>query len=414
MFFLLRFLRRIIQIGDLTIIGPNGARHTLGDGQAPPIVVHLKNRWLPWKILFNPSLYAGEAYMNGALTFEKGDIGAFITLFKRNVRHRSSGTLQNNISYWIRRALRTVFLYMPVFRARRDVAHHYDLNGELYALFLDDDRQYSCAYFRHRENTLEEAQENKKALLARKLLLQPGQRVIDIGSGWGGLALFLNKTAGVKVTGITLSQEQYTASCERARQEGVEGEVDFLLRDYREVTGKFDRLVSVGMFEHVGLPQYPVFFRKAHDLLTDDGIGLLHTIGRSEGPGVTNPWILKYIFPGGYSSALSEIVPAIEQAGFYITDIEVLRMHYAYTIEHWIKRFQANRAHIAALFDERFCRMWEFYLEASIAAFADDDHVVFQIQFAKRQMAVPLTRDYLCDALNTPAPATGGKSPASR
>jgi cyclopropane-fatty-acyl-phospholipid synthase len=293
---------------------------------------------------------------------------------------------------------RRLYQFNPKERARRNVAHHYDLSGALYDLFLDDDRQYSCAYFRRPGDGLETAQEQKKRHIAAKLLLEPGMTVLDIGSGWGGLDLYLAENADVKVTGVTLSTEQLNVSRRRADETGLAGRVEYFLRDYREQTGVFDRIVSVGMFEHVGVGHFDAFFSTVRDRLADDGVALLHMIGRADGPGVTDAWIRKYIFPGGYFPALSEVSFAIEKAGLWVTDIEVLRLHYAETLRHWRRRFLANRDKAVALYDERFCRMWEFYLAASEISFRYMNCAVYQIQLAKRQEAVPLTRDYMAKA----------------
>lgn len=290
-----------------------------------------------------------------------------------------------------------------------NVVHHYDLSGALYDLFLDADRQYSCAYFREANDTLESAQTNKITLIASKLLLTPEQRILDIGCGWGGLGLHLARSHGVHVTGVTLSNEQYKIAEERARTEDLSDRVQFRLQDYRDVVGTFDRIVSVGMFEHVGVPHYKEFFAALRDRLKDDGVALLHTIGRTDGPGATNPWIANYIFPGGYSPALSEILAIAEQSGLYVTDVEVWRLHYAQTLKEWRNRFEANLDRAQSIYDERFCRMWRFYLVASEVAFRHNHHVVFQIQLAKKQDAVPITRDYLTsrEALNEPTATAG-------
>jgi cyclopropane-fatty-acyl-phospholipid synthase len=293
------------------------------------------------------------------------------------------------------RLTRRLQQFNPVRRAWTNVAHHYDLSDGLYDLFLDSDRQYSCAYFTAPNQDLETAQTNKKRRIAAKLMLRPGQRVLEIGSGWGGLAMYLAAQGEVNVTGVTLSREQHQVSNARAAAGGLADRVRFHLRDYREQTGTFDRIVSVGMFEHVGLNHYGRFFAKVRDLLADDGVALLHTIGRSDGPGMTHRWIRKYIFPGGYSPALSEVLPAIERARLWVTDVEVWRLHYAETLRQWRYRFNANRARIGALYDDRFCRMWEFYLAASEVAFRCLGHAVYQIQLAKRIDSVPLTRDYM-------------------
>jgi cyclopropane-fatty-acyl-phospholipid synthase len=293
--------------------------------------------------------------------------------------------------------MRRLRQHNPIGRARSNVAHHYDLKDTLYELFLDKDRQYSCAYFQTGNDTLEAAQANKKRHLAAKLLLKPGHRVLDIGSGWGGLGLYLAQIERVDVTGVTLSVEQHKVSNERAKDMGLAERVRFNLRDYRSDTGCYDRIVSVGMFEHVGAGHYDEFFGKLKTLLKDDGVAVLHSIGRMEPPDSTNPWLRKYIFPGGYSPALSEVLAAIERAGLWVTDIEILRLHYAETLKEWSRRFQTNREGIKSLYDERFCRMWEFYLTACEMSFRYFDQMVFQIQLARRQDAVPLVRDYVTD-----------------
>jgi cyclopropane-fatty-acyl-phospholipid synthase len=333
--------------------------------------------------------------MDGTLTIEEGSLYDFLDLLVANdVAH------PHELMRLCRAAallVRRVYQLNPVWRARRNVAHHYDLSDQLYELFLDRDRQYSCAYFRSPEDDLETAQENKKRHIASKLLLQPGQKVLDIGSGWGGLALYLAGECNVEVTGLTLSEEQLKVSQRRAAAAGLADRVRFHLRDYREETGQYDRIVSVGMFEHVGVNHYPAYFAKMKALLAPDGVALLHSIGRSDGPGMTNPWLRKYIFPGGYSPALSEAVPVAERTGLWITDIEILRLHYAETLRHWRRHFEQNRDRIRALYDERFCRMWEIYLIGSEIAFRRSGHLVFQMQLAKEIDAVPLTRDYMID-----------------
>jgi cyclopropane-fatty-acyl-phospholipid synthase len=289
--------------------------------------------------------------------------------------------------------------YNPAARSRRNVAHHYDLSPFLYERFLDRDQQYSMAYFHDPAEPLEVAQERKIDHIARKLLLKPGHHVLDIGCGWGGLALRLNRRFGVKVTGISLSEEQLKIANARAAAAGVSADVTFKLQDYRNTTGSFDRIVSVGMFEHVGLPHYRKFFSVLRKLLAPDGVALLHTIGRADGPGATDAWTDKYIFPGGYAPAMSEVVPHIERAGFYIADIEILRMHYAWTLREWRRRFLTHRAEIGKVYDERFCRMWEFFLASAESGFRNAFHVNFQFLLCTDRDAVPFTRDYMYPAL---------------
>jgi cyclopropane-fatty-acyl-phospholipid synthase len=297
---------------------------------------------------------------------------------------------------WMLRYLRRrLQQFNPPSRAQRNVAHHYDLDGQLYSLFLDADRQYSCAYFESPELSLDDAQLAKRRHLAAKLLLKEGVRVLDIGCGWGGLGLYLAELTGADVTGVTLSQEQHAVANARAAEKGLSGRARFDLQDYRDVPGPFDRIVSVGMFEHVGVSHYETFFRKSAQLLADDGVMLLHSIGRSEGPSVTNPWIAKYIFPGGYIPSLSEVLPHIEKAGLLVTDIEILRLHYAETLKAWRERFLAHREEVERIYDRRFVRMWEFYLAASEMSFREQNMMNFQIQLTKKQGVVPMTRDYI-------------------
>jgi cyclopropane-fatty-acyl-phospholipid synthase len=393
-----KMLERTVKHGSLTLIDAMGGVHRFGDGGAPVVTIRVHDPVLHWKIPLNPTLHAGEAYMNGTLTIENGTLQDFLDVTTREIE-----TLQNTDPVYrlvrlLGRMMRFAQQYNPAQRARRNVAHHYDLSDTLYDLFLDADRQYSCAYFTHPEESLAAAQHNKKVHIAAKLLLdRPGLKVLDIGSGWGGLAMFLAKVAGADVTGITLSSEQAKRAEERAAAAGLSSKVRFLLQDYRFERGEYDRIVSVGMFEHVGAPHYPAFFGKLRDMLKPDGIALLHSIGRMDGPGITDPWIRKYIFPGGYAPALSEILPVIEKVGLWVTDIEFLRLHYAETLKHWQVNFLAHRAEIAKLYDERFCRMWEFYLAGCEMAFRNMKQMVFQIQLAKQPAAVPLTRDYILD-----------------
>lgn len=397
MYLLSAFLKRLIKKGTLHIIDASGHTHTFAGTPEPEVTIRLHSRALYWKLALKPEVQAGEAYMDGTLTIEHGkNIRDFLDLALQNMVWHPDSPFHKQAA-GPRRFGRWLHQFNPKSRSQKNVAHHYDLSRHLYELFLDADRQYSCAYFSSDADTLEQAQLNKKTHIAAKLLLKPGHRVLDIGCGWGGMALYLNRIAKAKVTGITLSREQIQFAEERSAAEGVADQVSFRLQDYRLVSEKYDRIVSVGMFEHVGLPQYPTFFKKIYELLEDDGVALLHTIGRADGPGDTNAWIRKYIFPGGYSPSLSEISEAVERAGLYMTDIEVLRLHYAKTLHEWFRRVQKNRAEIVKLYDERFARMWEFYLAASEMTFQYLGHVVYQIQLAKRQDAVPLTRDYITD-----------------
>ena len=393
-------LESTIKRGTLTVIRADGTEITAGSG-APFVAIRLRDRVAELKLALNGGLYAGELYMDGRLIVEQGDIASFLKLATMNLAGNRASLLAR-AGRALRRRLRTVAQANFPGRARRNVAHHYDLSGRLYDLFLDKDRQYSCAYFSAPGESLEDAQIGKKRHIAAKLNLdKPGLKVLDIGCGWGGLALDLARDCRADVLGITLSEEQVSVARRRALKSRLSQNCRFGLLDYRAVEGRFDRIVSVGMFEHVGVPFYRAYFGKIAELLADDGVALVHTIGRADGPGATNAWIAKYIFPGGYAPALSEILPAIEHAGLMVTDVEVLRLHYAETLKEWRRRFAANRAEIARLYDERFCRMWEFYLAGSEMAFRHDGQAVFQIQLAKRVDALPATRDYRLETERT-------------
>ena len=389
-------LRKIVTVGALTLIDADGQSHEIGGGDGPSCTIRLHDKSLHHRLVTNPWLHVGEAYMDGTLTVENGTLGDFLEILCRSAGAAESLPVYR-LTKWLGYRMRWLQQHNPIGRAQNNVAHHYDLTDTLYDLFLDADRQYSCAYFLTPGDSLETAQENKKRHLAAKLLLQPGQKVLDIGSGWGGLAMHLARTADVDVTGVTLSREQHRYAEARAAEAGLSDRVRFKLEDYRLQTDKYDRIVSVGMFEHVGAKHFREFFAKAGDLLADDGIAVLHSIGRMDPPGTTSAWLRKYIFPGGYTPAMSETLAALEHERLYVTDIEVLRLHYAETLRHWNSRFQANRDKIAAIYDERFCRMWEFYLVACEMAFRYWDQMVFQMQFARRQDAVPLARDYITD-----------------
>jgi len=401
MFVLDPLLRRLVEKGTLSVIDPAGRTHRYGGG-FPQATIRLHDWRLVWRLLLSPSLAAGEGYMDGRLTIEQGSLVDFLAIVCSSGRGDSTNPFLRGVTA-ISRVLRHVRQYNPAPRARRNVAHHYDLSDELYSLFLDRDKQYSCGYHPTGKEDLETAQELKKRHLAAKLLLRPGLRVLDIGSGWGGLALYLARETGADVTGITLSSEQLAVARRRALDADLDKRVRFELCDYRARTGPFDRIVSVGMFEHVGVPHYGEYFGKIAQLLNDDGVALVHTIGRASPPGSTEPWIAKYIFPGGYIPALSEMMRAVEKTGLFVTDVEVLRVHYAETLRAWRYRFQANREKVKAIYDERFCRMWEYYLTASEAAFRYLDNVVFQVQLAKRRDAVPLARDYITEYERTAA-----------
>jgi cyclopropane-fatty-acyl-phospholipid synthase len=390
-----QILARVFRKGTLIMIDHDGRAHAFGDGGEPTVKLRIHDRRFGWKMLRNPGLGVGEGFMDGDYTIDDGDIYDFLDLAGLNMGWGDGDHWLMRLASRTRRLMRRISQHNPIGKAQQNVAHHYDLNGTLYDLFLDRDRQYSCAYFYSPEDSIEQAQMQKKRHIAAKLLLKPGQRVLDIGSGWGGLGLYLAGQEKVDVTGVTLSAEQHKVSQQRALDAGVSERVRFKLQDYRLEHQTYDRIVSVGMFEHVGVGHYAEYFNKIAQLLNDDGVAMVHSIGRADGPGATHPWIAKYIFPGGYSPALSEVVPFIERAGLYITDIEVLRLHYAETLRQWRRRFNANRATIAKLYDERFCRMFEFYLAGSECAFRHSGHVIFQIQMAKKQDAVPLTRDYI-------------------
>ncbi len=388
---------RFVTTGTVTLVEADGTAHVVrGAAPGPSVTLRLHDRALPWQLLVNPKLRFGEAYMDGRITIDEGTLHDAMDIFCRGLaalEDRPGRARRQRMVRWARHLLS----YNPIAQARRNVAHHYDLSGVLYDLFLDRDRQYSCAYFTSDNQSLEIAQENKKLHLASKLLLAPGQKVLDIGSGWGGLALYLSELSGADVTGITLSTEQHKVSEERARRAGLSDRVRFHLRDYRDEAGTYDRIVSVGMFEHVGAPHYRTFFAKARELLAEDGVMVLHSIGRMEPPSVTGPWIRKYIFPGGYVPALSEVLKAVEQVGLWVTDVEILRLHYARTLREWHRRFTANRDRIRQIYDERFCRMWEFYLVGAEMGFRHLKQMVFQMQLARRNDTVPLTRDYMVE-----------------
>src|SRR6185437_4620138 len=390
--FLQFLLKTFIRRGTFRVTTSRGTVLTFGDGTGRPVSVRFTSRAAEWAILLDPELKFGEAYMDGTFVVEEGSIADVLAIMLgQNTDVPHWARLQGLIRYLARRLSQ----FNPRLRARRNVAHHYDLDGRLYSLFLDADRQYSCGYFEMPGQSLDDAQLAKKRHLAAKLILDRRQRVLDIGCGWGGLGLYLAELGGADVTGVTLSQEQHAVANERAAEKGLSGRARFLLQDYRDLHEPFDRIVSVGMFEHVGVGHYEAFFQKCAELLDNDGVMVLHSIGRSEGPGVTNPWIAKYIFPGGYIPALSEVLPVIERAGLLVTDIEILRLHYAETLKAWRERFLAHRDDAERIYEPEFVRMWEFYLAASEMTFREQNMMVMQIQLAKRQGVVPITRDYI-------------------
>ncbi len=399
------FLKPTIQRGTLVVFDPKGRPTLYGDGSGPQLAVRIHHTKTALKILLDPQLAVGEAYMEGKLTIESGTLYDVIDLAFRNVGMKPPKYPFSGLTERLRTALRRLAQFNPAGRSRNNVAHHYDLSDRLYDLFLDADRQYSCAYVMDPSDTIETAQAQKKRHLAAKLLLKPGQKILDIGSGWGGLGLYLSQIASGDVTGLTLSSEQHRVSNHRATVAGLADQVRFKLQDYRAEGGLYDRIISVGMFEHVGVNHYDDYFQTVARCLKDDGVALIHSIGRGDGGGHTNPWISKYIFPGGYCPALSEVIPAIERAGLIITDIEILRLHYAETLRLWRERFNANRDAIRALYDERFCRMWEFYLITSELCFRHQGQMVFQIQVAKRTEIVPITRDYITEFESVHPPA---------
>ena len=406
-------LEKLIRAGNLRVTTADGSTFTLGDGSGAPVAIRFTTRAAQRNILIDPELKFGEAYMDGGVVIEQGSIADVLAIVlgqDRDGRPPAWARPQWLVRYLYRRLTQ----FNPRPRARRNVAHHYDLDGQLYALFLDADRQYSCAYFEVPGQSLDDAQLAKKRHLAAKMLIKPGRRVLDIGCGWGGLALYLAEHCGARVTGITLSEQQHARARVRAAEKGLSGQVEFRLQDYRDVPETFDRIVSVGMFEHVGVGFYDAFFRKCRALLDDNGVMLLHSIGRSEGPNVTNPWIAKYIFPGGYIPALSEVLPAVERAGLLVTDIEILRLHYAETLKSWRERFLAQREQVERLYDDRFVRMWEFYLAASEMAFREQAMMVFQMQLTKRQGVVPMTRDYIVREETRLRALEGGSRPPLR
>jgi len=402
MWLLDKMLRRLIHSGEFQVTDVSGKVWTYGTPREGygRVAVRFTDAGAPNAIARDPRLGAAEAFMDGRMVIDEGDIRDMIDLVRANAPWEKSGDgLKSSV---LKRSVGAVASRVDRInwsrRSKRNVAHHYDLSDRLYDLFLDADRQYSCAYFTDRDNSLEQAQADKKAHIAAKLALKPGLRVLDIGCGWGGTALYLNRVADVDVLGVTLSEEQLKVARRRAEEAGVADRVKFELIDYRDVQGQFDRIVSIGMFEHVGPPHYATFFRKCRSLLKEDGVMLLHTIGRMGKPGTTDAFTTKYIFPGGYNPALSEVISASEKVKLIASDIETLRLHYAHTIDHWYDRTVAAREAIEALYDARFYRLWTFYLAGARAAFARGGMCNYQIQYIRRRDALPITRDYMVQA----------------
>ncbi|KJC52047.1 cyclopropane-fatty-acyl-phospholipid synthase [Bradyrhizobium sp. LTSP849] len=403
-----KFLSQFIRRGSMTVTTAGGLKFSVGDGTGEPVEVRFVTADAQRRVLINPELGLGEAYMDGEFVVERGTIAdALATLLDQ------PDLLPHWAKPWwhLRYFVRHLKQFNPRTRSRSNVAHHYDLDGRLYSLFLDADKQYSCAYFETAEATLDDAQLAKKRHIAAKLLVKGGQRVLDIGSGWGGLGLYLAEIADADVTGITLSTEQLQVANSRAAEKGLTRSARFLLQDYRDIDGPFDRIVSVGMLEHVGVKFYDTYFQRCAELLSEDGVMLLHSIGRSQGPDSTNPWIAKYIFPGGYIPSLSEVLPSIERAGLLVCDVEILRLHYAETLKAWRERFMARREEAVQLYDERFALMWEFYLAACEMTFRKQDMMNFQLQLTKRQGVVPMTRDYIAREENRLRALEGGAKP---
>lgn len=393
-----RMVSRLIRSGQLRITLPDGQTQEYGSAAGPAadlqVAMTIRDGAVLRALCLNPDLALGEGYMNGQIVIENDDLEGLIRLVLRNLN-------DDALPAWVRLTDRLRYAARHLLHrnnaasARRNVAHHYDISDDLYRLFLDQDMQYSCAYFRDPEMTLEQAQAAKKAHIAAKLQIEPGMRVLDIGCGWGGMALTLARDHGAHVTGLTLSQNQLATAQARARDAGLQDRTDFRLLDYRLIEDRFDRVVSVGMLEHVGTPHYGEYFSKLHDVLEPDGVALIHTIGRTCPPTSQSPWIVKYIFPGGYIPALSQLAPAIEKSGLWTLDIEVWRLHYAMTLRHWRDRFEAALDQVRMMYDDRFIRMWRYYLTACILAFEEQDQAVFHFQLGKTRDAVPLTRDYL-------------------
>src|SRR6478672_6605813 len=409
-----RLVDKLLKHGSITLVTPGGKRETYGPGGGKHLTVRFIDNKVAFDILKNPRLGVGEAYMDGRLVVEDGTILDLLELITGSNRWEDAGQKRKLFAKSRVGALKSFFRRNDPRRARRNVAHHYDLSDELYDAFLDPDRQYSCAYYTDPRNSLEQAQEDKKAHIAAKLFLTPGQRVLDIGCGWGGMALYLHKVAGVDVLGITLSEEQLKVARQRAKDAGVSDRVKFELVDYRELEGRFDRIVSVGMFEHVGAAHYDEFYAKCRELLTDDGVMLLHTIGKLGGAGTPDPFTDKWIFPGYHLPALSQMCGSSEKVKMIVSDVETLRLHYAYTLRHWLDRATKARAQIVKLYDERFFRMWEFYLAGGIVMFESGAACNYQVQYVRDRRATSITRDYMLETERKYRSLDGKPAPAAK
>jgi cyclopropane-fatty-acyl-phospholipid synthase len=405
---------RLVKTGDLTLTGADGTTRRFGDGSGVPVHVLIKSRRAERAITLDPSLALPESYMDGEVDIVEGDLLGLMRIVYGNMGPAGVEAAWARIAEGLRRVFRRLQQINTARRARQNAKRHYDLSPELYRLFLDQDRQYSCAYFESPGITLEQAQLAKKRHIAAKLAVRPGQSVLDIGCGFGGLSLYLARYCEADVLGITLSEEQHAAASARAEAEGLSGQVHFELKDYRDLGERFDRIVSVGMFEHVGVNHYHTFFDKCATVLKPDGVMLLHSIGRSGPPAATNPFIRKHIFPGGYIPSLSEVLPAIERSGLIVSDVEILRLHYAETLKNWHERFLANRERIREIYDERFCRMWEYYLVGAESSFRYQDLIVFQIQLIRKNTTLPITRDYMGESEKAPAARDAKEKTASK
>ena len=392
---LINFLNKLFKYDGFILIDSDSKKFVVGKPiKENPITIKLLDKNLNYKLLLNPDLYFGEAYTNGSLKIENGTLTEFLEIALKNI-----GRDDINIYGKIFNKLKGTYRYLTNFnkgiKSKKNVSHHYDISEKLYDLFLDSNRQYSCAYFKNENDTLEQAQQNKIDHIIKKLNIKPNQRVLDIGSGWGTLAINIAQKTHAAVTGITLSENQLIYSKNKAKELNLENQVQFKLIDYREINEKFDRIVSVGMFEHVGRKFYKSYFNRVSKLLNEKGVALIHTIGSSNPPRDPHPWITKYIFPGGYTPSLSEIARPIEDSGLVISDMEVLRMHYSHTLRHWKERFLSKKETVLEMFDERFFRMWEFYLASCEMVFKWGDQVVFQLQLTKDNRSTPTTRDYI-------------------